>query len=333
MVNAIEVKDLTKQFGNSKVALGGISFSVGKGEIFGFLGPNGAGKSTTLKILTTILKPTQGSVIIEGIDVAKNPLDARMQFGYVSQDTAVDDKLTGQENLYLQGRYYHLSKKEIKKKSDHVLNLLNLTTFADQLVSTYSGGMRKKLDIACSLMNSPKLLFLDEPTLGLDIQSRKEIWEYINILNQEFKTTIFLTTHYMEEADAICDDIAIIDEGKIITQDSPRNLKANLGSEIIELTIEKNSTEKYEMIAKLLSQTDFVKKTSNKENKFIIVTNNAGDKTSKIFELVKRVKVKIINISLKKVSLDDVFLSYTGKKLKSTNSNPRMYGKFRMGGF
>lgn len=229
MSKSIKIKNLTKKFKNGKIAVKDVSFSVNKGEIFGFLGPNGAGKSTTLKILTTILKPTSGEVIIEGIDILKDALSARMQFGYVSQGLSIDERLTGEENLYLQARYYHL-KGNISEQVKKALKLVNLTDDAERLVSSYSGGMKKRMDIACALMNTPKVLFLDEPTLGLDIQSRKEIWQYITILNKDYGTTIFLTTHYLEEADKICDTVAIIDEGKIKIIDTPKNLKKSIES-------------------------------------------------------------------------------------------------------
>ena len=226
---SIEIKNLTKKFKNGKIAVKNVSFSVNKGEIFGFLGPNGAGKSTTLKILTTILKPTSGEVFIEGVDILKDALSARMQFGYVSQDLSVDEKLTGEENLYLQARYYHL-RGNISEQVEKTLKLVGLLNNAKKLVSSYSGGMKKRIDIACALMNTPKVLFLDEPTLGLDIQSRKEIWQYIKILSEDYGTTIFLTTHYLEEADKICDTVAIIDEGEIKIIGTPKNLKTSIES-------------------------------------------------------------------------------------------------------
>ena len=233
---AVEIKNLTKKFKNNKIAVDDVSFSVEKGEIFGFLGPNGAGKTTILKILTTILKPTSGTVLIENIDVAKEPLRARMQFGYVSQDVSVDEMLTARENLHLQARYYHLGK-YVNAKLEDILKLVDLVDSSNKVVSTYSGGMKKRIDIGCSLVNAPKILFLDEPTLGLDIQSRKEIWKYINILNKDYGMTVFLTTHYLEEADSICDRIAIIDKGKIKIIDTPQKLKTSIGNGM-EITLD-----------------------------------------------------------------------------------------------
>lgn len=226
---AVEIKNLTKKFKDNKIAVNNVSFSVEKGEIFGFLGPNGAGKTTILKILTTILKPTSGTILIENIDVTKEPLKARMQFGYVSQEVSVDEMLTARENLYLQAKYYHLNK-YINTKLENILKHVDLVDSADKVVSTYSGGMKKRIDIACALVNAPKILFLDEPTLGLDVQTRKEIWKYINVLNKEYEMTVFLTTHYLEEADSICDRIAIIDKGEVKIIDTPRKLKTSVGS-------------------------------------------------------------------------------------------------------
>ena len=229
---SIETKSLTKSFGDL-VAVNDVSFSVEKGEIFGFLGPNGAGKSTTMMIFTTLLKPTSGNALIAGFDVTKNAKQVRENIGFVQQETTVDEYLTGRENLLLQAKLNHIPKNEINTRIDEVLDLIELSDKQDQAVVTYSGGMRKRLDIAGGLLHHPKVLFLDEPTVGLDIQTRRKIWQYIKKIHIEFEMTIFVTTHYMEEADSLCDRIGIMDHGKIQVIDTPENMKNALGNEII----------------------------------------------------------------------------------------------------
>ena len=226
---SIETKSLTKSFGDV-TAVDDVSFSVKTGEIFGFLGPNGAGKSTTMMILTTLLKPTSGRALIAGYDVMENPKQVRESIGYVQQETAVDEYLTGRENLLLQAKLNHIPKNQVSKRIDDVLELIELVDKQDEPVVTYSGGMRKRLDIAGGLLHRPKVLFLDEPTVGLDIQTRRKIWEYIKKIHNEFEMTIFLTTHYMEEADQLCDRIGIIDGGKIRVIDSPKNHEKRYGA-------------------------------------------------------------------------------------------------------
>ncbi len=226
---SIETKSLTKSFGDV-VAVNDISFSVKQGEIFGFLGPNGAGKSTTMMILTSLLKPTSGHALISGFDVTVDPKQVRKNIGYVQQESTVDEYLTGRENLLLQAKLNHIPKNEINKRIDEVLELIELVDKQDQAVVTYSGGMRKRLDIAGGLLHRPKVLFLDEPTVGLDIQTRRKIWEYIKKIHTEFEMTIFVSTHYMEEADQLCDRVGIIDHGKIQIIDSPENMKNAMGN-------------------------------------------------------------------------------------------------------
>jgi ABC-2 type transport system ATP-binding protein len=228
MKTIIEAQGLTKVYKGGVLAVDNVSFSVYEGEIFGFLGPNGAGKSTTIALLTTLLSPTKGTATINGIDISKHPYEARLELGFVSQDLAVEDALTGIDNLRLQAGFYHLSRTDARDRIAEVLKMVDLTARAKDKVETYSGGMRKRLDIACGLIHRPRILFLDEPTLGLDIQTRREIWKYINNLRETIKMTIFLTTHYMDEADSLCDRIAIIDRGVIKTLDTPAVLKEAL---------------------------------------------------------------------------------------------------------
>jgi len=238
MRTIIEAHGLTKVYPGGIVAVNNVSFSVNEGEIFGFLGPNGAGKSTTIAMLTTLISPTKGTATINGIDITRHAYQARLELGFVSQDLAVEDALSGYDNLRLQAGFYHIPRTEAQVRIAEVLKMVDLTARAKDKAETYSGGMRKRLDIACGLIHRPRILFLDEPTLGLDIQTRREIWKYINTLREEIKMTIFLTTHYMDEADSLCDRVAIIDRGIIKTLDTPAALKDALKKEIEQPTLD-----------------------------------------------------------------------------------------------
>jgi ABC-2 type transport system ATP-binding protein len=231
--DVIQVVGLTKIYRGGILAVDDISFSIHKGEIFGLLGPNGAGKSTTIKVLIGLINPTGGRLLINGIDIAAHPAEIKRATGYAAQETAIDDRLTCMENIYLQGRFYHLEKREILDRSAEMLRMFDLYERRDDLTESFSGGMLKRLDIAEALIHRPQILFLDEPTLGLDVQTRKVIWKYIERLRHEQGMTIFLTTHYMDEADQLSDRVAIIDQGKIKALDRPDNLKATIGGDII----------------------------------------------------------------------------------------------------
>ena len=314
---SIETRSLTKSFGDV-VAVDDVSFSVKTGEIFGFLGPNGAGKSTTMMILTTLLKPTSGQALISGFDVATNPKQVRQHIGYVQQETTVDEYLTGRENLLLQAKLNHIPKNEINNRIDDVLDLIELSDKQNEPVVTYSGGMRKRLDIAGGLLHRPKVLFLDEPTVGLDIQTRRKIWEYIKKIHDEFEMTIFLTTHYMEEADQLCDRIGIIDGGKIQIIDSPVSMKNAMGNEVISVVIQnKNFIDSF---VSELKKIEFVKKITCDELKLVIFTSNGTEVIPKIFQISSELDIKIMSISLTQPTLDDVFISYTGHEIRDDDS-------------
>ena len=314
---SVQTKSLTKSFGDV-IAVNDVSFSVKTGEIFGFLGPNGAGKSTTMMILTTLLKPTSGQALINGFDVLINAKQVRENIGYVQQETTVDEYLTGRENLILQAKLNHIPKNEIDQRIDDILELIELSDKQDNPVLTYSGGMRKRLDIAGGLLHKPKVLFLDEPTVGLDIQTRRKIWEYIKKIHDEFEMTIFLSTHYMEEADNLCDRIGIIDGGKIQVIDSPENMKNAMGNEVISIMIEdeKNTTT----LISNLRQIEFVKNINNDGTKLILFVSNGTQVIPKIFQISSELEIKIISISLTRPTLDDVFISYTGHEIRDDDS-------------
>jgi len=314
---SIELKSLTKSFGDV-IAVNDISLSVKNGEIFGFLGPNGAGKSTTIMILTTLLKPTSGQALLSGFDVMTNAKQVRQNIGYVQQETTVDEYLTGRENLLLQAKLNHIPKNEINERIDEILDLIELTDKQDKQVGTYSGGMRKRLDIAGGLLHRPKVLFLDEPTVGLDIQTRRKIWGYIKKIHDEFEMTIFLTTHYMEEADKLCDRIGIIDGGKIQVIDSPENMKKAMGNEVISIILEEEKN--YTSFLSELKKIEFVKKINEDGSKLILFASNGTEVIPKIFQISSELDIKIISISLTQPTLDDVFISYTGHEIRDDDS-------------
>lgn len=313
---SIETRSLTKSFGNV-IAVNDVSFTVKEGEIFGFLGPNGAGKSTTMMILTTLLKPTSGQALISGFDVMTNAKQVRENIGYVQQESTVDEYLTGRENLLLQAKLNHIPKKEINKRIDDVLELIELADKQDQAVVTYSGGMRKRLDIAGGLLHRPKVLFLDEPTVGLDIQTRRKIWEYIKKIHSEFDMTIFLSTHYMEEADNLCDRVGIIDGGKIRIIDSPANMKNAMGNEVISIVLDEG--ERISFLSEI-KKIESVKKINKDGSKLILFASNGTEVIPKIFQISSKLDVKIISISLTQPTLDDVFISYTGHEIRDDDS-------------
>ncbi len=232
-MNIIEAKNLTKKF-KDFTAVDDISFSVEDGDIFGFLGPNGAGKTTTIKMLTTLLNPTAGKIILNNVDVVYNPNEARHNFGIVFQDPSLDDELTAFENMEFHGILYDVPKKIRRERIDQLFNIVELQDRRKDKVKNFSGGMKRRLEIARGLLHHPKILFLDEPTLGLDPQTRNHIWSYIKNLNKEEGITVFFTTHYMEEADRAAKEIAIIDHGKIVTQGTPAQLKEKTGKPSLE---------------------------------------------------------------------------------------------------
>ena len=313
-MSSIEINSLTKSFGDFN-AVDDITLKIESGEIFGFLGPNGAGKSTTMMILTTLLKPTSGNALVQGYDVQSQGKKVRENIGFVQQDISVDEYLTGRENLILQARISRIPKSEISSRIDEVLELVELTERQNQASITYSGGMRKRLDIASGLLHRPKVLFLDEPTVGLDIQTRRKIWEYIRKIHKEFGMTIFLSTHYMEEADKLCDRIGIIDHGKIQAIDKPSTMKNALGDDRISFTLV-DGIDNRDSLIKKIEEIDFVKEIKLKEDEITVFSSQSTDVIPKIFQISNDMEMKINTISLTQPTLDDVFISYTGHNLR-----------------
>src|SRR6266508_2251367 len=241
----IEVTDLVKVYKGDTRAVDGVSFSVGEGEFFGFLGPNGAGKTTTIRILATLLRPTSGTARVDGIDVLAHPGEVRKQVGFAMQTVAIDPLATGRENLELIGKLRRVPGPQLKARIDELLILMKLTESQKKLTGTFSGGMKRRLDLASALLHRPKVLFLDEPTEGLDPQSRNALWEELASVNKA-GTTMFLTTHYMEEADRLCNRIAIVDEGKIVVEGTPAELKRTVGNDVVELQLDADDPEELE---------------------------------------------------------------------------------------
>ena len=320
-MHAIEVDSLTKKFGDFK-AIDNISFDVEEGEIFGFLGPNGAGKSTTMMILTTLLKPSSGKVLVGGHDIMSDAKKVREKIGYVQQEISVDEFLTGRENLYLHARINHIPSNLIKSRIDDVLELVELGEKQDHATLTYSGGMRKRLDIANGLLSRPSVLFLDEPTVGLDIQTRRKIWSYIKKIRKEFGMTVFISTHYMEEADELCGRIGIIDFGKIQVIDTPKSMKRAIGNEIISFNLVDGKANQDTLIDQI-NNIEFVKEVKNKQDSITVFSTNSNEVIPKIFQASTNLNMKINSLTLKQPTLDDVFISYTGHDLRDETENKK----------
>lgn len=312
MAHIIETRDLTRKFG-SLTAVDNISFDVESGEIFGLLGPNGAGKSTTISMLCTILRPTSGTATVNGFDVVKQPSQVRKSIGIVFQDPSIDDKLTGRENLAMHGDLYGVPRSEMGERIDEVLKLVELEDRQHDFMSTYSSGMRRRLEIARSLIHYPKVLFLDEPTIGLDPQSRDHIWSYIRELIKKENITIILTTHYMEEADKLCSRIAIVDHGKIVALDTPKKLKEELGGETITLKTRNNA-----LFLEKVKEAGIARSAVIAGEEVKLTVENAHTLLPRVINIAAEYKVYIESISVQEPQLDDVFLHYTGRALRDS---------------
>lgn len=311
---AIKIDQLGKVYGAVK-AVEDLSLQVYSGEIFGLLGPNGAGKSTTLKILITILRPSTGKAMICGHDVVEEAETVRALIGYVPQERAIDRFLTGREHLLLLGDLYHLPKDLAQKRIEELLKLVDLETQADRPAKTYSGGMKRKLDIACGLLPDPKILFLDEPTLGLDVQSRLRIWEYIRNLKAK-GMTIVMTTNYLEEADQLCDRLAIIDGGHIRVIGSPKDLKAQLGGDSLSLTISPEKLANLPQLASELKSLAYVRDIQTTSSGLVIRVDSPEKSLSAVLDLAGKMDCPVESFEYHRPRLDDVFLAHTGHMMK-----------------
>jgi len=310
--DAVLVESLTKVFNRSLIAVDHVSFAVKEGEIFGFLGPNGAGKTTTINILITVLKPTDGRATVCGFDILKQPNEVRNCIGVVPQEYTADEDLTGLENIILCADLYGIPREISKKRAAELLELVELNEFENKQVATYSGGMRRRLELACGLINRPHVFFLDEPTLGLDVQTRAATWNYIKLLKKEYGMTIFMTTHYLEEADMLCDRVAIIDHGKIIKIGTPDELKEGLGGDIMTLSIEDSNID----ISSTIVTVPRVKEVKKQDATYRIKLEEGEETAPSIIEAIRSEGHRVTRLSLTKPTLDEVYLEYTGKTLR-----------------
>ena len=315
---AIIAEDVHKRFGDVD-ALAGVNLQAPAGKVFGLLGPNGAGKTTLVRILTTLLQPDSGYVEVAGFDVVHQAAPLRRVIGLAGQYAAVDENLTGRENLTMVGQLYHLGRREARRRADETLERLSLTDAADRVVKTYSGGMRRRLDLGASFVSRPQVLFLDEPTTGLDPRTRKELWHIIRELVAG-GTTLLLTTQYLEEADQLADRIAVIDHGQVIAEGTAQDLKSQLGSEVIDVRLEDISV--LEHAANLLSDMGNEPPHRNEDTGELHL--NVQDGSSQLVEIVRRFdrdNIAIADLSLRRPTLDEVFLSLTGDSDVPSNNN------------
>lgn len=319
MPNVIETNQLTKAF-NSLTAVDKLDITVESGEIFGLLGPNGAGKTTTISMLCTILKPTAGTAKVNGFDIVKEATQVRKSIGIVFQDPSVDDRLTGRENLYMHANLYGVPAGEQKSRIENVLKLVELQDRADDLLRAYSGGMRRRLELARGLIHYPKVLFLDEPTLGLDPQTRDHVWRYIRELKETHDITVVLTTHYMDEADRLCDRIAIMDYGKIIALDTPTKLKETLEGDVVTI-----KTSNVIALSRLATEKMGLQKTRLVNGTVEITVRNGESLLPRIVETATQNKIHIESIALRAPNLEDVFLHYTGRMIRA-DSGRELHG-------
>ncbi|ABP51718.1 MAG: daunorubicin resistance protein DrrA family ABC transporter ATP-binding protein [Pyrobaculum arsenaticum] len=314
-MNAIVVQNLVKRYGEVE-ALRGISFEVARGEVFGLLGPNGAGKTTTIKILTGLTKPTSGRALVAGFDVVEEPMEVKKRIGWVASEVIVDDELTGWENLEIQARLAGV--KNWRERAAELLKYFGLSEAADRPVGKYSTGMRKRLEVAMALLHAPEILFMDEPTVGLDVGARVGLWEVVRQINKDFGVTVLLTTHYMEEAEQLCNRIAIINKGVLVATGTPDELKAKYGVDVIELEVDRPVDT-----AKLAAFGE----VAMSNGKVLIKTRNAEEKVAEVVKAVEGVK----SVRVKKASLDTVFLNLTGATFEGEQADiKRLYMKVRM---
>jgi ABC-2 type transport system ATP-binding protein len=321
----IRAEGLTKVFNKHLIAVDHVNFGVNKGEIYGFLGPNGAGKTTTINMLITILKPTAGKASVLGFDITKQDVNVRNVIGVVPQEYTADEDLTGLENILLCSDMYGIPRSIAKERAEELLKLVELTDFKDKKVQTFSGGMRRRLELACGLINRPRVLFLDEPTLGLDVQTRTATWDYIRKLKKEYGMTLFMTTHYLEEADALCDRVAIIDHGKIVVVGPPEELKQALGGDSITLAIKEN-----EDVSDLIRKVAHVKEV-RKDNETYRIKAELGEITTPlIIEALRKEGYNVTKLSLTEPTLNEVYLEYTGRSLRDTEESRESFMTQRM---
>ena len=326
----VEVDNLVKVYpasrgGQPVRAVDGVTFRVGAGEFFGFLGPNGAGKTTTIRILATLTRPTSGRASVAGIDVLADPAEVRRRIGLAMQTVALENMLTGRENLELMGRLHLVQAAKLRERVDELLELMNLTAAANRLAGTYSGGMRRRLDLATALVHRPTVLFLDEPTEGLDPQSRTALWEELTRINRA-GTTMFLTTHYMEEADRLCDRLAIVDGGKIAVEGTPSELKRSIAADSVEIALahsdgtESLAAAQASALARLRS-IDGVISVEASASGVSVAVGSAQAAVPVLLRGLDAVGIRVAGLTMREPSLDDVFLRYTGRHIRAEEAD------------
>ncbi|MCL4345713.1 MAG: ATP-binding cassette domain-containing protein [Candidatus Thermoplasmatota archaeon] len=311
----VETKDLVKTYPGGIKAVQGINLKIMKGQIYGFLGPNGAGKSTTIKMLSTSIKPTSGTATILGYDIVKDSMNVRRVIGVVPQDLTTDEDLKGIENIEMVARFYDIPRKEARSKAEELLSLVDLSEFGNKYVSSYSGGMRKRLELVVGLVHSPQVLFLDEPTLGLDVQTRTKMWDYIRKIRDDLGVTIILTSHYLEEVDSLADLISIIDHGKIIVTGTSDELKSNLKGDIIQ--VEFSSEEDARKFGEYGNKIDVSYPHPNEAR---MKVKDADTELPDIMKYLVANEIKPLKLSVHRPSLDQVFLEYTGREIREEES-------------
>ncbi|MCL5009673.1 MAG: ATP-binding cassette domain-containing protein [Candidatus Parvarchaeota archaeon] len=316
-MDIIRVRNLSKVYNGKVKAVNKISFYVEEGEIFGFLGPNGAGKTTTIKMLTTLVEPTTGDAEVFGHSIIKEQNKVRASVGVVPQEFTADEDLTGFDNALMMADLYGIPRKISKQRIVELMKLVDLEAAMKRKVGTYSGGMRRRLELAIGLVNHPRVLFLDEPTLGLDVQTRTAVWNYIKKMKNDYNMTIFMTTHYLEEADSLCDRIAIIDHGKIIKIDSPDKLKASIGGDIIKLAVNDERAD----LKSTLKKVAGVKTVKRNGGEYRLKVKSAETAAPKLIELIDSKGYKVTKLSMTRPTLDEVYLEYTGRSLREEDSS------------
>lgn len=324
--NIIQVEELVKVYSGGVKALSGIDFSVGRGEFFGFLGPNGAGKSTTIKILSTLLKKTSGRVTVAGLDLeeSSSSMKIRRTIGFAMQEVGLDDLSSGRDFLVMQGLLYKLGRREASKRAEELLELVGLTDVAGRKVGTYSGGMRRRIDLAGALVHRPEILFLDEPTTGLDPQSRLAIWDHLNELHSQ-GTTILLTTQMMDEADHLCERLAIIDNGLIVAEGSPETLKYEMGDDVVRISLGTSSDGIREKTQSLVNAQSYVTGSAIDEDGLVINVRDGDASAPALLKLLIENEMEVARLAVSRPTLDDVFLKHTGRNIRADSADGDAY--------
>ncbi len=307
----IQTKNLTKIYGGKVKALDNLNIEIEEGEIYGLLGPNGAGKTTTINLLVTRIAPTSGTAIVNGYDIVRQSLDVRKSIGVVPQDLTTDEDLSGYENLKMVSRFYDVPNAEAEERIHRLLRMVNLEDVKNRLVRQYSGGMRKRLELIAGLVHDPKILFLDEPTLGLDVTTRTQMWKYVREIQEKLDVTIILTSHYLEEVDALANRISIIDHGKVLATGTSDELKANLKGDIIIVSLKTD-----EDAATMLNYPGALEAKENGPKTVRLKVQNSDEELPKLIRFVSEKSLSVTRLTVQKPSLDDVFLEYTGKEIR-----------------